>query len=340
MNPLLLSLAFAITLGCGSQATVSPYADSPGEGGGTWLVTGFCATSGIAANDTDLFFVTCNDVGHAGRQPRRLEDYRVLDDAGDVMAIAIDADSLYVAASMEPPHAISGRGVVYRQSISSGQREILASGQNAVALAIDDSYVYWIDAPKRGATDATSNLMAAPKTGGTTMTIANQLPEVVALTVDGATVYLATDDAILAVAKDGSAPPATIAAAQAHPTAIAADGGLVYWTTTGPGGAAGGALFSIAAGGTSVQTLATDLSYPTSVALDATRVYFTSLQTGQTGGVAEGGTVMSLPREGGERKTLGWGQGYPLFLAATPSALYWTDTEGDSLTSGTVKVAE
>lgn len=326
-------------MSCGCQATVSPYADSPGEGGGTWLVTGFCETSGIAANDTDLFFISCNDVAHAPAHPNDLEDYQFLDGTGDVMAIAVDADDLYVAAGKDPPHGNpgSGRGVVYKRSVSGGSMVTLAAGNNPVALAIDASNVYWVDAPEETTVGSTTSLVKVPKGGGPTAPLAINLPDVVAIAVDASNVYLATLDSIMSVAKDGSSPPTTIAMGQAHPTAIAADGTTVYWTTQGPSTTGKGALFSAVASSGAIRTLATGLSDATSVAVDAARVYFTGFQMS---GQAEGSFVASMPRAGGERKTVGWGQGFPIFLVATPSALYWTDTEGDSLTSGTVKVAE
>jgi len=316
----------------------SPYADSPGEGGGTWLVTGFCETSGIAANDTDLFFIACSGVGHTTPHPADLQNWQVIDAAGDVMAIAVDAASLYVAAGKDPPHGNpgSGRGLIYQRSLSDGSTVTLASGYNPVALAIDDSTVYWADVPEATAAGS-SRLVAVPKGGGPTTVLAADLPTVVAIAVGTSNVVLATLDSILSVPKDGSSAPAIVATGVSLPTAIAADGTDVYWTTQGDAGGPSGALFWADTSGGSVQTFATGLLGAASVAVDDAHVYFTGFQTT---GQAIGGTVQSIPRTGGATQTIGWGQGSPIFLAVTPSALYWTDTEGDSLTSGTVKVAE
>ena len=338
-----LFLASIALIGCSTDSTVWPYTDSAGEGGGTWLATGFCETSAIAANEKDVFVISCNELVHTpAHAPTRAEEMNGNDnitDTGYVTAVAVDADNLYLAkpkGDWDRGAAGNAHGAIYRRPIMSASMVGLAQSDNPIALAIDSSNVYWIEGPAAATSGSTCSLNTTPKSGGATTTLTTNLPSVVAIAVGSSDIYLATLDTILAVAEDGSSPTLTVAANQDTPMAIAASDSTVWWTTLGKTRSGPGALSSATNGG-AVQTLATDLYGPMSVAVDATRVYFSSNQVqGQPFGV----TVMSMPRGGGAVKVLGWGQGEPMYLAATSSHLYWTDTEGDSLTSGAIKLAE
>ncbi len=144
-------------IGCSNESTVWPYADSAGEGGGTWLATGFAATSGIVVTNGDVFVVSGPAIVHTSAHPPSEADtmngYDVLDQTGEVSLIAGDTDNLYVAA-LEKPTGEPGSqsGFIYRRSIASGatgSMPTLASADNPIALAIDASNVYWIEGARQ-----------------------------------------------------------------------------------------------------------------------------------------------------------------------------------------------
>lgn len=145
-----------------------------------------------------------------------------------------------------------------------------------------------------------------------------------AIAVLGERAYFTTQDAVMSVGTALGGEAVTLAAGQAHPTALALDAMHVYWVTEGEGQLAGAVMRVPRDGGVPTK-LAGPVDRPSSIAVDATHVYWTEAEA-----------IARVPREGGDRETLYSGTtlagravlGHVILL---DQRLYWSD--GDTIMS-------
>jgi hypothetical protein len=216
----------------------------------------------------------------------------------------------------------------------------LVGGQtNPGAIALDSTYVYWVDD-----TDAGS-LMRIPKANGHPTTLAQGLDHPYALAVDSTSVYFTTYAQLLKVPIAGGTPTVLatetanavalsgstlvvgsadiqafdlagdptiilLGTGQNDPRAVAADSRNAYWITT----AGVVASAPIATGG--MKTLASGQGGYYGIAVDASNVYFTN---------SYAGTVASVPIGGGGVTTLATGQTNPQAIAVAGGYVYWAN---------------
>jgi sugar lactone lactonase YvrE len=76
----------------------------------------------------------------------------------------------------------NGNGNLVTAPTSGGTPVVLATGQNASALAVDDRDVYWSD-------EGSGTIMRVPRSGGTPSVLATNQLQPSELTVDDANVY-------------------------------------------------------------------------------------------------------------------------------------------------------
>jgi hypothetical protein len=198
---------------------------------------------------------------------------------------------------------------------------VIAEGeQDPRALAIDDTYVYWVAGPA---------VRRAPLEGGAAETLSQASPLQLAA-ADGAVYF--TDlpgGKILRVDGDGS--EHTIGSG-VQPVGIAVHEGRVFWTnsgmTAGPEG--DGSLASARSDGSDAQVLVDKLSQPWAIAVDAQNVYFSSTsqacagQTppGRAPATCSGGGVLAAPRAGGAPFLID-SASTPTYLGLGADALFW-----------------
>jgi hypothetical protein len=153
------------------------------------------------------------------------------------------------------------------------------------ALAVDDDNVYWT---KQGQTVSEDLIIATPRTGGKTVTVARATAE--ALASDGANVYWGAEAPVAGIfrAPVGGGNVTMLAAARL-PMCIALDETNVYWTEN--------SLPSVVAtvpkeGGVTTTLWAMSPYVPSGIAVDGANVYWSA------------GAIMSEPKKGGAAVTL------------------------------------
>jgi len=236
---------------------------------------------------------------------------------------------------------------------------LLASGQDAVGIAVDATTAYWVAGDNPGA------LMKVSKTGGKATALAGSLGEPVFLAQDaaylyvgdrvkgvlrvakqdastkiltstgvdgfgsyggivvaGGYVYFTTRDSVMKVPVDGSSDAAKVASG--HPLAITADSSYVYWTNgaTGTAEKTDGTVVRAPLGGGTETPLASGQPHAGPLAVDAQNIYW------MTGNMNSGKLMKKPLSDTSSSVTLfSWenDRRAPLDMAADTSFVYWVD---------------
>ncbi len=130
----------------------------------------------------------------------------------------------------------------------------------------------------------------------------------------------------------------SVASEQNNPWGLAVDATHVYWANAGDAclddaGPCSGAILSVPLAGGTITTLASQLDLPIRVAVDATNVYWTNAGRGCPfdAGVSVpinmrcGGSIMTMPLQGGTPTILASGQNNPWGIAVDRNSVYWTN---------------
>jgi hypothetical protein len=174
-------------------------------------------------------------------------------------------------------------------------------------VAVDDTGLYWTD-------QVAGTVNAVPLAGGLTTVLAMGQAGVDRLALDALYVYFTTNDSVLRVPKDGSAPPLTLAANQT-PVGIAVDATRVYWTNY----RGDGAIMMCSPAACMPQVFAANQPDPDTIVVDAVNAYWTNHDTSNP-------AVVQMPLHGGTAISLvTGGSHYPLGIVADSTNLYFSD---------------
>lgn len=164
---------------------------------------------------------------------------------------------------------------VMRMALAGGTPTRLIPATYPIAIAIDATYVYWLDADpqtvNRAKLDGTEPTQLAPSG-----------PKPAGLALSATKIYWVnrgtsgmTDGKVMSAPIMAVMAPTALASGQAEPTAVAVDSSAVYWLTRGDGKVQRASL-----DGASPVTLQT-LKRPTAIALDAEKYYVTDSLLGR-----------------------------------------------------------
>jgi hypothetical protein len=226
---------------------------------------------------------------------------------------------------------VNGDGSARRTPSGGGAHTTVSTGCGLVALAVDATRVYC------GGTGQT--ILAAPITGGSTVTLATSQPAA-DLAVSGGHLYWTTYygeriaggnaiDAVGAIPTSGGA-IAFLATKQLLPSSIAVDSANAYWLDStvddkGTVPAHGVTVMSVPLDGGTPRSIATSAAGSVdsgggrnkTIALTTTRVYWST---------NDGGEILSVPLAGGSVSTFAAGETFPGSLAADDAHVYWATT--------------
>jgi hypothetical protein len=170
--------------GSSSDAGPPPVGTEAGPPAATARASGVVKVAAVWANPTaiavDRTSVYCNNSNGLG------EVLKVSTEGGDpvqlavgpVDALAVDSTSVYWI----------GGGNVMKVPVDGGDVTTLASGQAAVAIAVDAHDVYWTNGWS-GASQASGSIVKAAIDGGGSITLASGLVDPKGLAIDGSSAY-------------------------------------------------------------------------------------------------------------------------------------------------------
>ena len=196
-----------------------------------------------------------------------------------------------------------------------GSTVVATDQANAYAIAADDSFVYWTT------TGTASTINEAPVSGGgATVLFSSQDEYPSALVIVAGQVYWtdAIPQGTVSRVPVGGGASIPVASNVAYPTALAANGGTLFFTLLSTTSESSGSVLSVPLGGGSVATLASqqaiDMGELSSIAVGAGNVYWTTYSD-----------VMSAPAGGGTATTFA-AQQYATAVAADSNNVYWTSS--------------
>jgi hypothetical protein len=302
---------------------------------GQWMAVGTCdagcCAEGCVSLATDI--TNCGSCGHdclGGACTGGVCQPTVLIAGPEIVsAIAVDAAHLYWTSG----------NAVWSEPLGGGAVAPIASGRSsAAAVTVDPTSVYWVD---QGSGSAGPAVMMAPLDGGAPVTLAAAAPSG-AVAVDTTSIYWITGPAAPALVKAplgglaSGGEPVTLASSPAPMYVFAidanaayvpqatCDGGCTWSVTRAP-------LDGLPDGGAPV-TLASAQGQIGAMVTGSGTLYWAT-EPGKTlpgGGLASGGTVVSLGLDGGTPVTVATGQQNTGGLAVDATHLYWSTVEGIS----------
>jgi sugar lactone lactonase YvrE len=144
---------------------------------------------------------------------------------GDAFLVAVDDATIY--ASQTPP---TGDALISAPK-SGGAPTVLVSTANAMNLAVDDRYLYWVQWNDNG---SNSSVMRVPKAGGAASVVVSGLTAPSNIAVDASHVYFTVGalpgatQAVMRVPKAGGAAEALYTGSATG--ALVVDARSVYWS--------------------------------------------------------------------------------------------------------------
>jgi hypothetical protein len=229
-------------------------------------------------------------------------------------AVALDEAHVYWLDQGTPDDDYAA-GAVMRVAKAGGEAERIAGDTgNLLALAVDDTSVYWTRA------DGTSVLHAA-KAGGPAAPLLTGLKSPGGVAVDAGFVYVAEtawQGRVVKAPKAGGE-LVVLAAEQHHPTEVRVDEATVYWIDEGS--SSDGAVMKAPKAGGPPTVLADKLRRPRALALDEGHVYW--LQSRLTEPAGDRDSVVRVPKAGGAPTTLIDDQTGASALGVDERNIYW-----------------
>jgi hypothetical protein len=265
-----------------------------GTGGGpvTVLASGQYAAEGISVDAQNVYFTTLYGIFSV---PRAGGEVATL--AGNLLNptdIAIDGANAYFVIGQDDPND-DAFGLVDSVPLAGGAVSSLGkSPADIFSVAVDATSVYWTSSGgQNGGMDG--QIYKAPKGGGASQLLAENLWLPTALVVDGDDVFFTggLTAYVARVSIDGG-PVTMLTNAGSSGGGIAVDASNVYWTDLDEG-----TLNCIPRGGGQVTVLVDGLNYPSSIAVDANGIYWadTAWLDGEVGGAGPfNGQIDMLPK--------------------------------------------
>jgi len=271
------------------------------------LASGQTGPSGIALDDTSVYWTNCTSPGSVMKVPKsggtatRL-DSGELGPIGYPAAIGVSAGTVYFIEI--------GLSHLWTVSTGGGANTIIARGADSNTLALDATNVYWLKS-------ASGDVLRMPVSGTTPTPITSGQSNPWGIAVDATSVYWTNfNNATGTVMKApiGGGAPTTLATAQDGPHGITVDSTSVYWTNQ-----TGGMVMKAPIGGGSPTILVSGNYSPYAVVVDSTSVYWTEPHLG---------AVMKVPIEGGPPTTLITGQADAYGIGIDNTSVYWANSSG------------
>jgi hypothetical protein len=299
----------------------------PARAAPTALVTDQHDLSAIAADADSLYWSAgggINKVAKKGGKPTVL----VAGIRYGYVPLAIDADSVYFVADSaigggQPLDAAGG--IVKVPKLGGKAVRLAPDPDQATAIAVDDSGVYWLDPGEdmgRGGPSQTGGIWWVAKSGGKAKKLA-KIHNGRGLVIDGDLLYFGQHEALFSLPKKGGKPRAIAGAGE--PVASGAAGIYavqIIWKKVSGGVTDDGDQLVLVARGKKSKPVAVgpkqvgDIS---TAAADGGSLYFVVSKRGEV----PQGTLKLLPAAGGEPKTVAEGLEFPIgALAIDAGALY------------------
>lgn len=261
---------------------------------------------------------------------------------GSFSNIVADASNAYFTSGSSCTYPAgttsNGSGVVI-----STPKDIASSQPNPTAVAIDSSYIYWVDGgpfvchwPNTNtwyfdhwSTNGAGTVKRAPLAGGTIQTLAYNVNVVYFsfyqpawIAVNARYVYWTDDEGLHGRALNGGTDPSFTAVTTA--SIVALDANNVYWSNP-----TDGTILQMPAQGGTVTTLASGQT-PLGVTSDGFAVYWVNM--GTSANSYADGAVKKAPIGGGAATTIATVSHASGYLVVDATSVYWT-VEGTSSTT-------